>query len=109
MASSGIRGKSKVNMLTRTRDNLAESLESRGLWLRAAKRWGEVFLICNDDDLRELYVQRREACIRRANESYRQRNQVSEMQDMTFVKKAVDQFYRNTNLGPVSNWYIDLS
>ncbi|EGT5675489.1 PerC family transcriptional regulator [Cronobacter dublinensis subsp. dublinensis] len=107
MASYGIRGKSRLKMLASATDSLAETLESQGLWLRAAKRWGDVFFSCNDDDLRELYVQRREDCIRRANESYRSRNQGCATNDLLLVKKGIDDFYRTTNLGPVSNWYID--
>lgn len=41
MASSGVRGKRKEEMLTAAKDDLAERLESNGLWLRAATRWGK--------------------------------------------------------------------
>ncbi|HIC3038222.1 TPA: PerC family transcriptional regulator [Klebsiella pneumoniae] len=51
MASSGVRGKRKEEMLTAAKDDLAERLESNGLWLRAATRWGEMIDACDDENI----------------------------------------------------------
>ncbi|HDH1321214.1 TPA: PerC family transcriptional regulator [Klebsiella quasipneumoniae subsp. similipneumoniae] len=42
---------------------IAESLEERGLYRRAATRWREVMLLCTEDDDREWVNSRRETCL----------------------------------------------
>lgn len=74
MDRKGIRGQHKKSMFDNTKDEVAESLERRGFWRRAANRWGAILLSCHDSELRELYAHRREECISRANASYRQRH-----------------------------------
>lgn len=108
MASSGVRGKRKKEMLTAAKDDLAERLESNGLWLRAATRWGEMIDACDNADLCEFYVQRREHCIRKSNERHRARLEESNLNaDLSLVRQRIDAIYRESNLGPVSYWYIE--
>ena len=42
---------------------IAESLEERGLYRRAATRWREVMLLCTEDDDREWVKQRHDMCL----------------------------------------------
>ncbi|MEQ0217754.1 PerC family transcriptional regulator [Klebsiella sp. CN_Kp114] len=108
MARSGMRGKRREEMFSAAKDDLAERLESNGLWLRAASRWGEVIDACNDADLCEFYVQRREYCISESNERHRARMVESNLYaDLSFVRQRIDAIYRESNLGPVSYWYIE--
>lgn len=44
-------------------DSIAESLEKRGLWHRAARRWLGVMDGSSDDAERELIARRREHCL----------------------------------------------
>ncbi|MEB6535926.1 PerC family transcriptional regulator [Pantoea stewartii] len=44
-------------------DSTAQSLEQRGLWHRAARRWLTVMDGTGDDTARELIVRRREHCL----------------------------------------------
>ncbi|WP_246875646.1 PerC family transcriptional regulator [Pantoea ananatis] len=44
-------------------DSTAESLEQRGLWHRAARRWLTVMDGTKDDAERELIARRREHCL----------------------------------------------
>ncbi|PKC41351.1 peptide chain release factor H [Pantoea ananatis 15320] len=44
-------------------DSIAESLEKRGLWHRAARRWLTVMDGTGDDTERELIARRREHCL----------------------------------------------
>ncbi|MFY7114718.1 PerC family transcriptional regulator [Enterobacter cloacae complex sp. SHL020] len=45
------------------KDTIAESLERRGLWRRAAQRWLTVLDDITDDALREAIIRRREHCL----------------------------------------------
>ncbi|MBK0123606.1 PerC family transcriptional regulator [Pantoea sp. S61] len=45
------------------KDTIAESLESRGLWRRAAYRWLTVLDDITDDAAREAIIRRRERCL----------------------------------------------
>ncbi|MFP1742491.1 PerC family transcriptional regulator [Lonsdalea quercina] len=59
---------------------LAESLEDRGLWRRAAQQW---LMVLDQTDIsgnRELIVLRRQRCLRRAQGI---RNQYSGVREMT--------------------------
>lgn len=44
-------------------DSMAESLEQRGLWHRAARRWLTVMDATMDDAMREMLARRREHCL----------------------------------------------
>ncbi|MGP2487858.1 PerC family transcriptional regulator [Pantoea ananatis] len=44
-------------------DSTAESLEQRGLWHRAARRWLTVMDATMDDAMREILARRREHCL----------------------------------------------
>ncbi|PWI77135.1 PerC family transcriptional regulator [Enterobacter sp. CGMCC 5087] len=44
-------------------DNIAERLESAGLWRRAAVRWLDVLQICETDRQREWVCRRRYYCL----------------------------------------------
>ncbi len=108
MASSGIRGKTRDAMFAASKDECAELLESKGLWLRAAAQWGKLVDKCRDDELRDFYVFRREYCINESNEQHRLRiNLYNERMDLGPVRKHIDEVYRKTNLGPVSSFSID--
>lgn len=103
-----MRGKSREVMLTVTKDDLAERLENNSLWLRAASRWGEMIDACDNSDLCEFYVQRREYCISESNERHRARLAESNLSaDLSLIKQRIDAVYRVSNLGPVSYWYIE--
>lgn len=45
------------------KDSIAELLESRGQWRRAARRWLAVMDLTTDDAGREAIARRREHCI----------------------------------------------
>ena len=45
------------------KDTIAESLENRGLWRRAARRWRIVLDQITEDSEREAIVRRRERCL----------------------------------------------
>nr|WP_202391396.1 PerC family transcriptional regulator [Escherichia coli] len=47
-------------------DEKAEKLESRGLYRRAAARWGEVMMLVEEDKEREEIAKRRAECIHKA-------------------------------------------
>ncbi|MDH0053790.1 PerC family transcriptional regulator [Pantoea ananatis] len=47
----------------KTEDSTAESLEQRGLWHRAARRWLTVMDATMDDAMREMLARRREHCL----------------------------------------------
>lgn len=110
MAGIGLRGKTIECMLSRTHDDLAVKLEKQFFWRRAAKRWLEIIDLCSDDEMRDLYVQRREHCISKANSGYKERNvKSSDKIDFVEAKRGIDSYFRKHNYGPVSNWYIDWS
>lgn len=46
-------------------DTIAEKLEAKGFWRRAASRWLEVMQHCKTDAERELVSQRRRECLSR--------------------------------------------
>ena len=45
-------------------DDKAEELEAKGLWRRAANRWGELLKQAASDEARQYVSERRTACIR---------------------------------------------
>ncbi|UJD87667.1 PerC family transcriptional regulator [Rahnella aquatilis] len=47
----------------RVEDDIAESLEHKGWWHRAARRWLEVLDLTDDDSAREAIVRRRDQCL----------------------------------------------
>lgn len=47
-------------------DDKAEELEAKGLWRRAANRWGELLKQVASDEARQYVTERRTACIRKA-------------------------------------------
>jgi hypothetical protein len=47
------------------KDGIAESLEARGLYRRAASRWIEVMQLCTDDADREWIRQHRNTCLKK--------------------------------------------
>ncbi len=48
-------------------DEIAEQLEKDGLYRRAATRWLDVLLKCNDDVAREIIIERRKKCLEKAS------------------------------------------
>lgn len=50
------------------KDELAEELENRGQWYRAARRWLVVMDNIKGDDEREAIARRREHCINMASD-----------------------------------------
>ncbi len=48
-------------------DKKAKLLEEKGLWRRAANRWGEVLMLAESDKAREYIAERRSSCIRKAS------------------------------------------
>ncbi|WP_187514519.1 PerC family transcriptional regulator [Rahnella aquatilis] len=46
----------------RVKDDIAESLEHKGWWHRAARRWLEVLDLTDDDCAREAIARRRDHC-----------------------------------------------
>lgn len=108
MTNTKIRSKRRDEMFLSARDEIAESLERRGLWLRAATRWGQLIYDCPNAELCEFYVQRREYCISTSN--HRQRERYTEANvnvDFAFVRSRINEVYQRSNLGPVSYWYIE--
>lgn len=57
------------------KDELAEELENRGQWYRAARRWLVVMDNIKGDDEREAIARRREHCIRLATGSQTNRSE----------------------------------
>lgn len=51
------------------RDKLAESLEAKKLWRRAANRWQHLASVAETDNQREWLIRRCNACVSRANSS----------------------------------------
>lgn len=47
-------------------DSIAEELEAKGFYRRAAARWAEVMQLVNTDNEREQAAKRRAECIRKA-------------------------------------------
>ncbi|HHZ0874751.1 TPA: PerC family transcriptional regulator [Escherichia coli] len=79
-------------------DSVAQKLEERGLWRRAATRWTEVLLHAETDREREEAARRRAICIiksRRMPEQF-----------VTFgdVKKAADRTLAEMGINPQDEW-----
>jgi hypothetical protein len=66
------------------RDELAESLEARGLYRRAARRWLECMMSCTTDTAREQIRIRRNRCLASI------RKPVPERYDVMGVRQAAD-------------------
>ncbi|HAT1525734.1 PerC family transcriptional regulator [Morganella morganii] len=45
------------------KDSKAEALEEAGLYYRAARRWLEVFDLCEDEQGRNYAIEQRERCL----------------------------------------------
>ncbi|HBC1012591.1 TPA: PerC family transcriptional regulator [Escherichia coli] len=52
-------------------DSIAEELEAKGLYRRAATRWSEVLLLVDTDDEREKVIKRRDQCLSMARYSHK--------------------------------------
>ncbi|EPZ3261311.1 PerC family transcriptional regulator, partial [Escherichia coli] len=84
-------------------DSVAQKLEERGLWRRAATRWSDVLLHAETDREREEAARRRGICIiksRRMPEQF-----------VTFgdVKKAADRRLKEMGINPQDEWKITAS
>ncbi|EPZ6659585.1 PerC family transcriptional regulator [Escherichia coli] len=73
-------------------DEKAEKLESRGLYRRAAARWGEVMMQVEGDKEREEIAKRRAECIHKAARP-RQKAEAPEG-----LKKAINRTYNQMGL-----------
>ncbi|EPA9245099.1 ANR family transcriptional regulator [Yersinia kristensenii] len=51
-------------------DKLAQELERKGMWRRAARRWLEVFDNAHDEKVREAAARRRDYCQRRVTDFF---------------------------------------
>lgn len=79
-------------------DRVAQKLEERGLWRRAATRWAEVLCNAETDSEREEAARRRAWCISKTRrEPERQ---------VTFgdVKKAADRTLAEMGIDPQEEW-----
>ena len=71
-------------------DEQAEKLERAGLYRRAARRWTDVQMSCECEELRDEAVRRRNACLSRQHEP---RHRKPEMSMAAFIR-AVDRLHR---------------
>lgn len=71
-------------------DEQAEKLERAGLFRRAARRWTDVQMSCECEEMRDEAVRRRNACLSRHRQP---RKNKPEMSMAAFIS-AVDRFHR---------------
>ncbi|EER5392068.1 PerC family transcriptional regulator [Escherichia coli] len=79
-------------------DSVAQKLEARGLWRRAATRWGEVLINAETDREREEAARRRDFCISKTRRTPEQL--------VTFgdVRKAADRTLKEMGINPLDEW-----
>ncbi|EHL6350084.1 TPA: PerC family transcriptional regulator [Escherichia coli] len=86
-------------------DSVAQKLEERGLWRRAATRWGEVLVNVETDKEREEAARRRAICItkcRRMPEQFVAFGDVKRAADRTLKEMGINaqaEVWRNYNAG----------
>ncbi|EOC6265516.1 TPA: PerC family transcriptional regulator, partial [Escherichia coli] len=74
-------------------DHLAECLEKKGLYRRAAERWAKVMVQLSDDQKRKVAAQKRAECLRKAR-----RTPVSPV-NLTEIKQAVNRLHSELGMG----------
>lgn len=74
-------------------DHVAECLEKKGLYRRAAERWAKVMVQLSDDQKRKLAAQKRAECLRKAR-----RTPVSPV-NLTEIKQAVNRLHSELGMG----------
>ncbi|EHB8339910.1 PerC family transcriptional regulator [Escherichia coli] len=79
-------------------DSVAQKLEARGLWRRAATRWGEVLINAETDREREEAAKRRAICI---SKTRRMPEQLATFGD---VRRAADRTLKEMGINPQDEW-----
>ncbi|ELW6927619.1 PerC family transcriptional regulator [Escherichia coli] len=79
-------------------DSVAQELEARGLWRRAATRWGEVLINAETDREREEAAKRRAICISKT------RRMPEQLVTFGDVKKAADRTLKEMGINPQDEW-----
>ncbi|EFE1840660.1 PerC family transcriptional regulator [Escherichia coli] len=79
-------------------DSVAQKLEARGLWRRAATRWGEVLINAETDREREEAAKRRAICISKT------RRMPEQLVTFGDVKKAADRTLKEMGINPQDEW-----
>ncbi|WP_440939721.1 PerC family transcriptional regulator [Escherichia coli] len=79
-------------------DSVAQKLEERGLWRRAATRWGDVLLNAETDRERKEAAERRARCIRKS------RSMPEQFVTFGDVKKAADRTLAEMGINPQDEW-----
>ena len=74
-------------------DHVAECLEKKGLYRRAAERWAKVMVQLSDDQKRKVAAQKRAECLRKAR-----RTPVSPV-NLTEIKQAVNRLHSELGMG----------
>ncbi|EFF1472132.1 PerC family transcriptional regulator [Escherichia coli] len=72
---------------------MAECLEKKGLYRRAAERWAKVMVQLSDDQKRKVAAQKRAECLRKAR-----RTPVSPV-NLTEIKQAVNRLHSELGMG----------
>ncbi|EEZ5175130.1 PerC family transcriptional regulator [Escherichia coli] len=79
-------------------DSVAQKLEARGLWRRAATRWGEVLINAETDREREEAAKRRAICISKT------RRMPEQLVTFGDVRKAADRTLKEMGINPQDEW-----
>ncbi len=82
-------------------DHVAECLEKKGLYRRAAERWAKVMVQLSDDQKRKVAAQKRAECLRKAR-----RTPVSPV-NLTEIKQAVNRLHSELGMGFEERRYSD--
>ncbi|EFJ4154940.1 PerC family transcriptional regulator [Escherichia coli] len=80
------------------KDSVAQKLEARGLWRRAATRWGEVLINAETDREREEAAKRRAICISKT------RRMPEQLVTFGDVRKAADMTLKEMGINPQDEW-----
>lgn len=75
-------------------DEQAEKLERAGLYRRAARRWTDVQMSCECDEMRDEAIRRRNACLSRCRDITGRERDIS----MAAFSRAVDSLHHRMNL-----------
>ncbi|EHB4371837.1 PerC family transcriptional regulator [Escherichia coli] len=78
-------------------DRIAEELEAKGFYRRAAARWADVMCLVSTDKEREQVAKRRAECIRKAQRP------PEPPDNYGHLKKAVDRTYAEMGIDGVSD------